>query len=153
MKRGKRLILIAVMVVIVLGATIGGITLAQADDEDSSPRQTIIARVAEILGIDQQELENAFGQARSEIVGERRDHFRHMWLEEGEISDELRGQIKEWLESRPDFLTDEFKEWMESRPEGFPFGPDTHGQGRYFGGFGKFGGGFRGCCVLEAPIE
>ena len=153
MKRGKRLISIAVMVIIVLGATIGGVALAQADDGDSSLRQTMIARVAEILGIDQQELQNAFDQARNEVMGEERGNFRHRWLEEGEITDELRDQIKEWLESRPDFPTDEFKEWLETRPEGFPSGPGTHGQGRFFGGFGKFGDGFRGWCVLEAPIE
>ena len=155
MKRGKKFIVIAVIVVIVLGGTIGGVALAQADDEDTNPHQTVMARVAEILGIDQQELENAFNQARSEIIGEGRESFRHMCLDNTEISDELRQEIEEWLESRPDFPTEEFKAWMESRPNfpteefkewmelkpDIPFGTGLHGE-REGRGFHRFGRGF-----------
>ena len=121
MRRSRKLILIALLAVVVLAGSIGGAALAQAEDEDSSQPETLLTRVAEILGIDQQELENAFAQARSETKDE---HLQYM-IDQGIITQEQADEHKTWMESRPDTT----------------FGLGGHGHGGHRG-FGMHGGGF-----------
>jgi len=64
MWKSKKFILIAVLTAVVVGGTIGGIALAHTGNGDDSQPKTLMTRVAEILGIDQQKLEDAFAHAR-----------------------------------------------------------------------------------------
>jgi hypothetical protein len=56
----RKVIIIPVLVALVLVGSIAGVALAQ-DGSDSSGN-TLLARVAAILGIDQTTVENAFAQ-------------------------------------------------------------------------------------------
>lgn len=75
---------------------------------DGEQQDTLLSRVAEILGIDQQTLENAFKQARQEQQEKKLDEWLKKLVEKGVLTEE---QAKA------------YKEWLESRPEGIPFMP------------------------------
>jgi predicted small secreted protein len=88
MWRSRKLILVAILIAVVLSASalVTSCTSTGGEDErvpgasqDGGPPEGVspspglpsdlLARVAEILGIDQQTLEDAFNQAQSEISG------------------------------------------------------------------------------------
>lgn len=129
MWRSKKFIIGAVLLVaLVLAGSIGGIVYAQGDnEEDTSPRLTLLDKVADKLGIDRQQLEDAF----TEAIDEMRDEAQAKWLEkavdEGWLTEEEAQQYLEWWQARPDVQ--------------FNFGD------RGFGGLGGPGGhGLRGRC-------
>ena len=62
--------MIAVLVAVLVFGSIGGVALANGGDE-VSPFQSLMARVAEKLGIDEQVLRNAFADVHSEMQAER----------------------------------------------------------------------------------
>jgi hypothetical protein len=178
MKRSKKLILVAVIAVVVLAGTFGGVALAQTGDEDNSQPETkcgpLLEKVCEIYNrenpeatIDCEALKDAFTKAGSEIQTEARERMRQRLIDEDimteEQLDELEAwlksrpefptdEFKEWMELRPDFPTDEYKEWMQSRPDDIPsrFGPRFKSGHR---GFGGFGGGLRGWLAPDATVE
>ena len=121
MWRSKKLIIAAILTVVVLVGSIGGIALAQEngdDNGDNSQPQTLLARVAAILGIDQQELEDAFTQAKSEMRDEALDKRLQKLVAEGVIDPEQATAYKEWLQARPDMepFRQQLREWQETRP-------------------------------------
>jgi len=137
-----------------------------ADDEanGANPRDTLMARVAELLDIDQDDLEAAFTQAlgeqreqRQEKMQAARDTRLQALIDEGVLTQEQVDAWGEWLESRPD-NSDEIKEWMESRPDmgdAFPFaggrgGMRPGGQMMRGGGMGGFGGFGEADCPTES---
>jgi hypothetical protein len=82
MWRSKKFIVItALLVVIMVGGAIGGITYARADNENDNTPQgrhgALLSRVCEIYAentgvtIDQEQLENAFNQAHQELHADR----------------------------------------------------------------------------------
>jgi hypothetical protein len=94
-----------------------------ADENGAGPRDTIMARVAEILGLDQTEVENAFQQAMQEQREERqaqmeaaRDARLQELIDDGVVTEEQVAEWKAWLESRPD-NRDEMRKWLDSRPD------------------------------------
>jgi hypothetical protein len=139
MRRSRKLILIALLSIVVLAGSIGGVVLADTEEEEdvSQPQLRyggMLEKVCEIYeqntgdAVDPQELQNAFAQAGKEIAAEARENFRQRLIEEGKATQEQ---------------LDDFDAWMAEKPEGpLPFGPRNHGGIRPFGGFGKFGGGF-----------
>ncbi len=145
-------VLVATMAV--TGLLVGTVS---ADDEDStSPRDTLLARVAEILDIDQDDLEDAFQQALEEQREERqaemqaaREARMQELIDEGVITQEQADAWDEWLESRP-AVGDELREWLEARPDmgdEFPLREGLRGmrpggvmRGGGMGAFGGFGG-------------
>ena len=139
MKRSRKFILIGLLVVVVLAGSIGGVVLAYTENGDDSPpgarHGAMLDRVCEIyeentgVAIDPQKLENAFTQARSEIMAEARENFRQRLIGEGKATPEQFDQFDAWMESKPDTP--------------FPFGPRSRGGMKSFGGFGGPGGGFR----------
>jgi hypothetical protein len=68
----------------------------------------LLSRVAEILDISEDELSDAFVQARQEIMGEHCDEAFHERLEQavedGLITEEEAEEIQEWWEQRPEAL-------------------------------------------------
>ena len=172
MWRTKKFIIIAVLTMLVLAGTIGGVAIAQANDDENNLPQTgnvsLLDKVAEIyqkntgVAIDPQELQKAFTEAGQAIRDEAQDRFLQSLVNDGKITQEQADQFKTWLESRPSFPTDEFKQWMEARPD-IPalFGQDNETRMGPFGGMqrgsGKFGGGFGGkfggWCAPDANID
>lgn len=66
----------------------------------------ILSRVAEILGISEEELSDAFAQAKQEMMAERCEEafyeFLERAVEEGIITEEEAEEIKEWWEQKPE---------------------------------------------------
>jgi hypothetical protein len=144
MKRRKKIILIALLTIVVLAGSIGGVALAQTD-ENNNQTNTILDRVTNILvdkgvNITSEQLKDAFTQAGKDIRDETLDKYLQNLIEEGKINDQQAEDYKAWLESRPDVP--------------LQLGPGNHGGIRQFGGgfrsFGGFNGGFHGWCEPEA---
>lgn len=153
MWRSKKFLVVAVLATVVLIGGIGGAVLA-ADNGDGSQSKTLITRVAEILGIDQQEVEDAFTQARSEMQTETLDNYLQNLIDEGKISQEQADQYKTWLQTRPDVgpYQQQLKEWQQMRPD-VPM-PGGFSGSRGMGGMGgmrSFGEmrGFNSPCAPE----
>ena len=127
MWRSKKFIIIAVLIALVLAGTIGGVAMAQANDDDNNPPQagnvSLLEKVAEIyekntgVAIDAQELKKAFTEAGQAIKDEALDNYLQKLVDDGKITQEQADAFKAWLESKPTMLTDEFKEWLDARPD------------------------------------
>jgi hypothetical protein len=148
MWRKKKFILGLLVMVLLTSISLGGVALARGNDEDSQS-DSLIARVAEILGIDQQSVEDAFSQAREEMRDEALDEYLQNMVDEGTITEAQAAEYKDWLKSRPDMeeYRTQMKEWFESRPDI----PDEI-EGNRYGGFRSRGGmgGFNG---LNLPSQ
>jgi len=166
MWRSKKLIVVVVLAAVLVFGGIGGVVLAQTENDEVSPPMSLLARVAAKLGIDEQVLKDTIAEARSEMQDEALDSRLANLVAEGKITNEEADQYKAWLQARPDMepfqqqlkewgqarpdIPPELKEWQEARPDiplPGPFGP--------FGGHGGFPGmggmrGFGGPC---APAE
>jgi hypothetical protein len=158
-RRTRVLVGILVAALALTGLLVGAVA---ADDEDSGgPHNAILARVAEILGIDQADVEDAFQQAvqeereaRIQQMEEARQARIDALIDEGVLTQEDVDAWEEWLESRPD-NSDEMQEWFESRPDlggegllGMPGFRGRMGPGRAMapGRFSRMPGGFGGGC-------
>jgi len=143
MRRSRKIILAALLAMVVLAGSIGGVVLAQTDEEESQPT-TMLDRVTQILAdqgvtITSEQLKGAFTQAGKEIRDEAFDKYLQDLIDQGKITDQQAQDYKTWLESRPDVP--------------LQLGPRNHGVIKPFGGFGRHGGGFRGWCEPPAPAE
>jgi len=159
MWRSKKVIIIAVMIVLVLGATVGGVAAAQAQDEDVNLSQTanassFLEKVAEIYqqntgtAIDAEELQKAMTEAGQQLKDAALDNFLERLVEDGRITQEEADQFNAWLDARPDFPTEEFEQWWEARPEV----PGLFGQGNGLR-IGPFGGMNRGIGQFKAGFR
>ncbi len=101
MWRSKKLIIAAVLATVLVAGSIGGIVLAQENGDDSQP-ETLLARVAEILGIDQQKVEDAFAQAQSDMQTEALRNRLQNLVDQGKITQGEADQYLEWWQSKPD---------------------------------------------------
>jgi hypothetical protein len=166
MWRSKKFIIIALVAALVLvGGTVGVVAaqaksgddsqtgVTRASDNASQPK-TLLARVASILGIDQQKVGDAVVQARTEMRDEALDNYLKNLVDQGKITQEQADQYKAWVKSKPDLsqyqqqlqewqqarpgIPPELKTWEEARP-GIPL-PGGFG-GRGFGGGMGLGGG------------
>jgi len=88
-----RRILIAALAIVLVGTALigGGIGLAVAQDEDT-PVQTFMGRVAEKLGIGEDELRSAMTGAEQDIIDER--------VAEGKLTAEQGERLKERIEEK-----------------------------------------------------
>ena len=137
MWRRKKVIIIALLAAVLLAGGISGAVLAADNGTDDQPK-TVMARVAEILDIDQQQLEEAFAQAKSEMRAEGLDRFLEEQVAEGNITEEEAAQYREWLQAKPDMepFQQQLREWQQNRPDVPLF--------ERFGGKGFPGGMMRG---------
>lgn len=161
MRKSKKFIILAVLLVAVIAGTIGGVALAQPPDGedggDYGPNHAaMLEKVAEIYEtntgtpLDVNALQEAFTAAREEIATQQREEREQRLIEEGIITQEQLDEFKAWLDARPDeMMSDEFQEWLENRPD-IGIGPGyRNGEGNWRGpggrgGFGGPGGGFGG---------
>ena len=83
----------------------GGTVLAQeAEDDGETGSKSIFARAAEILGVEEQALKDAFEQAGHDMADERRDAHLDSLVEAGVLTEEEAADIREWLDVRPEPL-------------------------------------------------
>jgi hypothetical protein len=118
--RSKKFIFLAILAVVILAGSIGGIVYAQGEDEeeDIPTRVAILDRVAAKLGIDPQQLKDAF----TEVINEVQAEFELKWLdkavEEGLITEDEAQEYSEWWAARPD-IAFEFGGLGQRGPLGF----------------------------------
>ena len=106
-------VLVSALVVVIL-LTVGGTAIALADEEEEPVNvppveaNGVLSRVAEILNIPEEDLAEAFRQAREEIRQERCEGAFNEALEkavaEGLLNEEEAGEIREWWAQRPEAL-------------------------------------------------
>jgi hypothetical protein len=154
MWRSKKFIIIAVLVAtVVLAGSTAGVVLARAGSggdsqtgvtpasDNVSQSKTLLARVAAILGIDQQKVEDAFTQARTEMRDEALDNYLNNLVAQGKITQAQADQYKAWVKSRPDMsqYQQQLKDWLGARPNIPELSPGVGGRG-FRGGMGLGGG-------------
>ena len=146
----RRWIVVSFLAAVVALGIGGGSVLAQSADPDgSSPIRGLVSWVAEILGIEETKVQEAFDRAASEMKEEAVQAKLDAMEESAKITPEQREEWEEWMESMPDGAfrgykgpgfkafrfksggtqhrggmseeqREEWQEWIESKPEG-PF--------------------------------
>ena len=113
MKRGKKIALIALMVVVALAGTIGGVAMAQSDEEEATTtsetaRFAYLERVSEIyqektgVALDVDALQDSLCQAGGEKKEQIRNQFRQRLINEGVFTEEELSEMEDWWEAKPD---------------------------------------------------
>ncbi len=122
MTNSKKLIAGVLVATMALAGVLVG-TISADEETDARPGAGITARVAELLGLDRGDVENAFRQAVQEQREERqaqmeaaREARLQDLIDEGVVTQEQVDAWEEWLASRPD-NQDAMRAWMESRPD------------------------------------
>jgi hypothetical protein len=118
--KNRKFVIIGIVAAVLLVGTIAGVAIAQTNTTPpaAKPSNPIMARVASILGIDQQKLQDAFSQAQREANDAALDARLKQMADTGKITQAQADQYKSWWQSRP-----------QSVPGVNPMGP-----------MGKFGG-------------
>src|SRR4030043_1722195 len=136
MRKSQKVVLATVLVAIMLISSAPAIAMAQGN-EAPDRQGALMSQVAEILGIDQQELENALKQAQMELRQETLDARLQELIAEGTLTQEQANELKAWINARPDVPNipprqlkealdkgtitqeqiDQLKAWMEARPD------------------------------------
>ena len=138
MWKSKKFIFLVVLGAAILVGSIAGVVYAQEDDEeDVAPRIALLERVADKLGIDVEQLTDAFNEAVSEIQDEARLRWIEKAVEEGWLTEEEAQEYSEWWAAKPDIE--------------FNFDGCGQQERHSFGGFGIRGGcGFGGWYVPDS---
>ncbi len=107
----KRLILLALLGVVLVGGIAGGIAVAQSGDESNAQTQdgcgALLDRVSEIyrqntgVAIDAQQLKDAFAQAQKEMRDEALESWLDKLVNEGKITQEQADKYLQWWQSKP----------------------------------------------------
>ena len=111
-------VLISVLVATLL-LTVGATATVMAEGEaETTPlpeasENALLARVADILGIDEEDLINAFEQARQEMCEDAFTSHINQAVEEGLITQDQADEILEWWLQRPD---DAIEAWRGQGP-------------------------------------
>jgi|GEM_PF-1406993 len=162
MWRSKKFIIIAVLTILVLGGTLGGVAIAQADNQNNTttPTATATANVSSLLDkvaemykndtgvtIDPQALQKAITEARKALSEEALDNYLQKLVSEGKITQDQADQFKTWWDSKPTLPIDQFQQWWNARPD-IPglFSQSNNGTGMFgnMHGIGKIRGLFGG---------
>ena len=114
----KMKVLVSVLVAVLL-LMVGGTAIAMAqEEEEPAPQEEelspqaeangLLARIAEILGVPEEDLIDAFTQARQEMMQERWEGAFNQALDEavaeGLLTPEEAEEIREWWEQKPEAL-------------------------------------------------
>ena len=114
----KKLVVgLAAAIVVVLGLA-GGTVLAQSAEEDGE-KKSFAERVAEILGLESDTVEDALKQAKSEMKDERTDAWLDKAVEAEKITQEEADAYSDWLDDRPEGVG----EWLH-----FSYNPNAREQ-------------------------
>ena len=133
MKRKHWFITSLTVVVLVLGIGGGTVLAQEGSTNGDTPLKSFVSRVASILGLEEQQVQDAFQQAAKEIQDERVQRKLDLLVERGRLTQEQ---------------ADEYKAWYDSRPEGLSPGFGSFGRHGLFRGSRGYGRGF---CKHRAP--
>ena len=101
-------VLVSVLVAVVL-LTVGGTAVVMADDgstptSNTTSTNSLLARVADKLDVTQEELANAFSEARQEMRQEAFIRSLDRSVEKGRLTDPEANEIKGWWGERPEVM-------------------------------------------------
>lgn len=110
MWRSKKFIFGLLATVLLVSASIGGVALAQENEEDSQPEapiNTLWDKVATILqddgvNVTSEQLKDAFRQAQGQIQNEALKTWLQSLVEEGRITQQQADDYLKWIEAKPD---------------------------------------------------
>jgi hypothetical protein len=99
----RKIVIFIVAGILVAGLLIAGVTAAAtyADNGQGPAGGKLLARVAQILNIDQQKLADAFKQAGTELGQERMNSTFDKWVKDGKLTQDQANQYKAWLAAKP----------------------------------------------------
>jgi uncharacterized membrane protein len=99
------IIAVAAAVVILAGGIVGGVAYAQTTTTPSpalsASNPTLLARVAQILGIDQTKLQAAFTQAEKDQQNAAVSNRLNALVAQGKLTQQQANDYQTWLQSRP----------------------------------------------------
>ena len=156
----------ATLAVLAVGVGGGAVLAQESESGDSSPVKSFVSRVAEILGLEEETVQDAFTQARREMMDDGVERKLDAAVESGKLTQEQADEIQEWYDSKPDSIglrqgrhrdldaavesgkltqeqADEIQEWYDSKPDSigswFAYGKKGSGHKRWHGrrGHGK----------------
>ena len=104
-------------------------------EEQSCPMQTLISKVANILGLPEEQVADAFKQACQEMQDKALQNWLQKLVDEGKITQEEADQYLEWWQARPNTTF--------GLGEGYQLGDGCWGQQHQGGGMG------RGFCMMD----
>ena len=154
MWKNKRILVGAVLAAVVVAAGVGGAAYAKAGGTvagvtvlnqaaNVSGNDSLMARVAKILGIDQQTLQDAVKQARGDMQNDRLNQYLQNLVDQGKITQPQADAFKAWWAAKPtgpETTIQQIQDWMAARPADVPLP-------RGFGGFG-------GCApMMRGPVR
>ncbi len=97
--RLRRRIFFIPLLVIVIASVSGGVVAAQALTGDGGkPKDRLLDRTAQILGIDSTDLKDAFEQAGGELADEKIDELLAKLVASEKLTEEKAAEIEAWLE-------------------------------------------------------
>ena len=135
-KKRNMLLVFLTAALLALGITGGAIFAQEAGADDDSTKKGMASRVAAILGLGEQEVEDAFKQAGREMRDERFENRMVRLVDNGQITEDEAVEAVDWYQSRPEDIG----------PGRRGFGMKGRGHQRFGSGFGGFGmrgaGGF-----------
>jgi len=135
--KGIKIVLATGLVAVMLATSLPCVALAQ-ESEAPQRQGALITKVAEILGIDQQNLEDAIKQAQDELPKLNPEARLQELVADDTLTQQQADEIKSWLESKPADIPnvpprelkklldegkitqeqlDAFKAWMQERPD------------------------------------
>lgn len=101
-KKRNLLLVLFSAAVLALGITGGAILAQESDTEDGGAHKNKASRVAEILGLGEQEVQDAFQEAGREMQDERFQRRMDRLVEKDQITEDEAVEAVEWYQSRPD---------------------------------------------------
>ena len=101
----KRLITLPVLALVLVAIVAGGVSVARADHGGGERSSAFADRIAEILGLEADEVSSAISQARSEMHVARMESKLADAVEAGAISEEESLAISGWFVGNPDALS------------------------------------------------
>ena len=103
MSRRKKILVVTVLTTVLVAGIIGGVVVVHAETGSAaaSPGNSIMARVAQILGIDQTKLQDAFIQAEKEQKAQALDTYLKNLVTQGKITQPQADQYKQWWSAKP----------------------------------------------------
>ena len=106
MRKHWKLMLLALTAALCLTMVLGATAFASTSDDDGDTQQTFIAKLAEKLGITEDEMDKAIVETRNEMEAEALAERLAEAVEEGLITEDDATDIETWWDSRPEVLDD-----------------------------------------------
>ena len=137
-----KIIIPAAIAVVAVAVMSFSVALAQENENGDSNASKLAAKVAEILGLDTSEVDEAIKQARRELTDEAVQNNLNALVEKGGLTQAQADEYLDWIQSKPENIPAIGKQFSEKmgRHKGGKghdrfFGPQNRfkRQGRFFG--------------------